>query len=158
MGCEFVPIEAEFDNKQGGEGEGDHTDGGEGVSQVAPVAGPEIEDTAGNEGKGDGIGAGHPLAVCSDLTIARSDEGGGSADHPGGGLHGGSRKTRAAGCESDPREGTNKHGDEIGAAEDAVELEVTVADSRGKIDGPDQKSKGPGECMRDQEMAVRNDL
>jgi hypothetical protein len=31
-GCEFMPIEAEFDIKQGGEGEGDYADGGEGVA------------------------------------------------------------------------------------------------------------------------------
>jgi len=93
-----------------------------------------------------------------EVAIARGDEGCGGADHPGGGLHGGSGKTRAAGCESDSREGTNKHRDDIDAAEDAMELEVTLADPRGEIDGTDQKSEDSGECMRDEEMAVGNDL
>lgn len=125
---------------------------------MAPVTRPEVEYAAGDEGKGNCIGACHPLAVHGDLAVARRDDGGGGADHPGGGLHAGSGKTGAAGCESNPREGTNKHGDDVDAAEDAMELEVTLADSRGEIDGADQKSEGSGECMRDEEMAVGNDL
>jgi hypothetical protein len=155
---ELTPVEAEVHDKQRGKSEGDDTDGGEGVAEMAPVTGPEVEHTAGDEGKGNGIGAGHPLAVLCDLAVACGDEGGGSADHPGGGLHGSSGKTRAPGCESDPREGTNKHGNDVDAAEDAMELEVTLADSRGEIDGADQKSEDSGECMRDEEMAVGNDL
>ena len=100
---ELAPVEAEVHDKQRGKSEGDDTDGGEGVAEMAPVTGPEVEHTAGDEGKGDGIGAGHPLAVLDDLAVARGDEGGGGADHPSGGLHGGPGKTRAAGCESDPR-------------------------------------------------------
>ena len=125
---------------------------------MAPVTRPEVEHAAGDKGKGNCIGARHPLAVLCDLAVARGDEGGGGADHPGGGLHGGSGKTWAAGCESDTREGTNKHGDDVDAAEDAMKLEVTLADPRGEIDGTDQQSEDSGECMRDKEMAVGNDL
>src|ERR1700733_2738255 len=125
---------------------------------MAPICGHKIEDTAGDEGKRDPIGAGHPLAMHGDLAVARGDQGGGGADHPGGGLHGGSGKTWVAGCESDAREGANKHGDDVDAAEDAMELEVTLANPRGEIDGANQKSEGSGECMRDEEMAVGNDL
>jgi len=81
--------------------------------------------------------------VLCDLAVARGDEGGGGADHPGGGLHGGSGKAREAGCESDPREGTNKHRDDVDAAEDAMELEVTLADPRGEIDRPIKRAKIP---------------
>src|ERR1700742_3903184 len=125
---------------------------------MTPVTRPEVEHPAGDEGKGNSIGARHPLAVLCDLAVARGDEGGGGTDHPGGGLHGGSRKTRAACCESDPGEGTDKHGDDVDAAEDTMELEVTLADPRGEIDGADQKSKDSGECMRDEEMTVGDDL
>ncbi len=125
---------------------------------MTPVRRPEVEHAAGDEGKGNRIGARHPLAMLHDLAVACGDEGGGGADHPGGGLHGGSRKTWAAGCKSDAREGTNKHGDDIDAAEDAMELEVTLADPRGEIDGADQQSEDSGERVRDEEMAVGNDL
>lgn len=39
-----------------------------------------------------------------------------------------------------------------------MELEVTLADSRGEIDGADQKSEDSGEGMRDEEMAVGDHL
>src|SRR5580698_10606603 len=87
---ELVPVEAEFDDKQGSECEGDYTDGGEGVAEVAPVTGPKVEHTAGDEGEGDGIGANHPLAMLDVLAVARGEKGGGGADDPRGGLHGGS--------------------------------------------------------------------
>src|ERR1700733_1176472 len=125
---------------------------------MAPVCGHKIEDTAGDEGKRARIGAGHPLAMHGDLAIARGDEGGRGADHPRRGLHGGSREARTSPGESDPGEGTNKHGDDIDAAEDAMELEVALANPRGKIDGAGEKSEDSGECMWDEEMAVGSDL
>jgi hypothetical protein len=67
------------------------------------------------------------LAVLEDLTVARSEEGGGGADDPGGGLHGGSGKARTAGGEGDPGCCTDKDGDDVDAAEDAMEFEVTLA-------------------------------
>ena len=39
-----------------------------------------------------------------------------------------------------------------------MELEVPLADPRGEIDGADQESEGSGECVRDEEMAVGDDL
>ena len=39
-----------------------------------------------------------------------------------------------------------------------MEFEVTLADPRGEIDGADQESEDSGECMRDEEMAVGDDL
>ena len=125
---------------------------------MAPVRGHEVQNAAGDEGKGDGVGASHPLAMLDDLAVARGEEGGGRADHPRCGLHGGSRQARTAPGESDACEGTNKHGDDVDPAEDAMELEVTLSDSRGEIDGADQKSEGSGECMRDEEMAIGDDL
>src|SRR5580698_9411253 len=155
---ELVPVEAEVDEKKRSQGEGNHADGCEGVAKMAPVAGPEIEHAAGNERKCDGVGTGHPLAMLCNLTVTRSDEGGGGANHPGNGLHGRSRQTWAAGCKSYPCERTDKDGYDVGKAEDAMELEMTLADSRGEIDGADQESEDSGECMRDEEMAVGNDL
>ena len=39
-----------------------------------------------------------------------------------------------------------------------MELEVTLADPRGEIDGADQESEDSGECMGDEEAAVGDDL
>ena len=54
--------------------------------------------------------------------------------------------------------GADKDGDDVDASEDAMELEVTLADPRGEIDGADQESEDSGECMGDEEMAVGDDL
>ena len=35
---------------------------------------------------------------------------------------------------------------------------MTLANPRREIDGADQKSEGSGECMRDEEMAIGDDL
>jgi len=83
---------------------------------MAPVAGPEVEHTAGDERKRDGIGAGHPLAMLDDLAVARGDKGGGGADDPGSGLHGGSREARTAAGESDPGCGADEDGDDVDAS------------------------------------------
>ena len=37
-------------------------------------------------------------------------------------------------------------------------LQVTLADPRREIDGADQQSEDSGECMRDEKMAVGDDL
>jgi len=155
---ELAPVEADVDDKQGSECEGDYTDGGQGVAKVAPVTRPEVEHTAGDEGKGDGVGANHPLAMLDDLAVARGEEGDGGANDPGGGLHGGSGEARTAGGEGDPGCSADKDGENVDAAEDAMELEVMLADPRRELDGADQKSEGSGECMRDEEMAVGDDL
>ena len=153
-----MPVEADVDDKQRGKGEGDDADGGEGVAKVAPVAGPEIEHAAGDEGKRDGVGTGHPLTMLDDLAVTRGDEGGGGADDPGGGLHGGSWQAGAAPGEGDPCEGADKDGDDVDAAEDAMEFEVTLADARGEINGADQESEDSCKRMRNEEMTVGDDL
>jgi hypothetical protein len=93
-----------------------------------------------------------------DLAVTSGDHGSGGTDHPGGRLHGGARKTRAARCESDPSERANKNGDEVDAAENAMELKVALADAGREVDGTDQKSEGSSKCMWDEEMAVGNHL
>src|ERR1700722_6795647 len=98
-GGEFAPVEGEVDNKQGSERESDDADGGEGVAKVAPVAGPGIGPRAGDENKGDRIGANHPSAMLGDLAVTRGYKGGGGADDPGGGLHRSSGHAGAAGGE-----------------------------------------------------------
>ena len=157
-GSELAPVEAEFDDKQGSEREGDYADGGEGVAKMAPVAGPQIEHAAGDEGKRDGVGTGHPLAMLDDLAVTRGDEGGGGADDPGGGLHGCSWQAGAAGGEGDPGEGSDKDGDDVNAAKDAMECKVTLAKARRELQGAGQERDGAAECMGDKEMAVGDDL
>ena len=97
---------------------------------MAPVRGHEVQNAAGDEGKGDGVGAGHPLAMLDDLAVARGEEGGGGADHPRRGLHGGSGEARTSPGESDPSERPDKNGNHVDAAENAMEREMTLANPR----------------------------
>ena len=155
---ELAPVEAEVDDKQGSERKRDDADCGQGVAKVAPVSGPEIEHAARDEGKRDGIGASHPMAMLNELTITRGDHGGAGADDPGGGLQGGSWQARAAGGESDPGEGTDKYGDDIDAAEDAMEFQVAQAKTRRELYRTGQESDYAGERMGYEEKAVGDDL
>lgn len=82
-----MPVQTEVDYKDGSQCEGDDADCGQDVAEMAPVGGHKIEHAAGDEGKRDRIGTGHPLAMLDDLAIARGEESGGGADHPGRGLH-----------------------------------------------------------------------
>ncbi len=153
-----MPVETEVDEKQRSQGEGDDADGGEAVAKMAPIAGPEIEHAAGDEGKRDRVGTGHPLPMLDDLAIACSDEGGGGAGDPGCGLHRGSRQSGAAGGEGDAGEGADKDGDDVDAAENAMEFQMTLAKARRELHRPDQQSDDAAECVRDKEMAVGDDL
>jgi hypothetical protein len=91
-------------------------------------------------------------------TITRSDQGGGGADDPGGGLHGGSWQAGATPSEGNSGEGTGKDADNVDAAEDAMEFQVTVANARRELYGTRQESDNTGQCMGDEEMAVGDDL
>jgi hypothetical protein len=51
--------------------------------------------------------------MLGDLAVARGDDGGGGADHPGGALHRSPWQARAAGGKGDPGQGTDKDGDEV---------------------------------------------
>jgi len=139
-GGEFAPVEAEFDDKQGSEREDDEADGGEAVAKMAPVEGPEIQHAAGDEGKRDCIGANHPLAMPGDLAVTRGDQGGGGADDPGGGLYAGSRHAGTAGGEGDPGQGADKDGNNVDAAENAMEFQVTQAKARRELHRAGQES------------------
>src|ERR1700691_4189203 len=112
---------------------------------MTPVRGHEVQNAAGDEGKGDGVGTDHPLAMLDDLAVARGEEGGGGADHPRRGLHGGSGEARTSPGESDPSERTDKNGNHVDAAENAMEREMTLADPRGEIDGANQESEDSSE-------------
>ena len=129
-----------------------------GVAKMAPVERPGIEHAAGDEGKRDCIRANHPSAMPGDLPVTRSDEGGGRADDPGPGLHGGSWHAGAAGGEGEPGRGADKDGDDVDAAEDAVELQVTPAKTQRELHRAGQESDNAAECMGDEEMAVGDDL
>ena len=93
-----------------------------------------------------------------DLAVTRGDEGGGGADDPGGGLHGGSWHAGAAGGEGDPGQGTDKDGDDVDAAEDAMEFQVTLAKARRELHRAGQESDDAAECMGDEETAVGDNL
>ena len=96
--------------------------------------------------------------MLDDLPVTRGDEGGGGADDPGRGLPAGSGEARTAVGEGDSGCGADEDGEDVDAAEDAMELEVTLADPRGEIDGADQESEDSGESVRDEEAAVGDDL
>ena len=125
---------------------------------MAPVRGHEVQNPAGDEGKSDGVRSGHPLAMLDDLAVARSEEGGGGADHPSSSLHGGSRQTGTTPRKSDPRERADKDGNHVDATQNAMELEIPVADPRGEIDGPNQEREDSSQRMGDEEAAVGDDL
>ena len=107
---------------------------------MAPVARPKIEYAAGDEGERDSIGAHHPLAMLDDLTITGSDQGGGGADDPGGGLDGGSWQSGTPPSESDSSEGTGEDAGDIDAAEYAMEFQVTMSKARTELNGTSQES------------------
>ena len=157
-GGELAPVEAEVDDEQRGEGEGDDAHGREAVAEVAPVTGPEVEHTAGDEGKGDGVGTGHPLAVLDDLAVTRGDEGGGGADNPGCGLSAGSGEAGTAVGEGDSGRGAHKDRDNVDTPKNTMEFQITLADPRREIDGADQESEDSGERVGDEEAAVGDDL
>jgi hypothetical protein len=98
------------------------------------------------------------LAVLGDLPIAGGQKGSARADNPGGGLPTGSGEARTAAGEGNPRSGPDKDGQYVDAAENAMELEVTLADPRGEIDGADQQSEDSGKRMWDQESAIGDHL
>jgi hypothetical protein len=96
--------------------------------------------------------------MLDDVEITYSDESGGSTDDPGCRLPTGSREARTAGGEGDSGCGANKDGDDVEPSEDAMKLVVPQADPRREIDGADQESEDSGKCMRDEEMAVGDNL
>jgi hypothetical protein len=141
---ELAPVEAEVDDKQRGKREGDDADGGgKNVAEMAPVRGPEVEHAAGDEGKGDGVGAAihwrcwmiWRLRAVMKAAVVQTIQAAACMEVPG-------RPGRPAG-ESDPREGTDKDGDDVDAAEDAMEFEVTLADREEKLMGPIKRAKIP---------------
>ncbi|HTW45030.1 MAG TPA: hypothetical protein VMD58_05750 [Acidobacteriaceae bacterium] len=157
-GGKLAPVQAEVHNQQRGKREGDDADSGEGVAEVAPVAGPEVEHAAGDEGECYGVGAGHPLAVLDYLPVARGEEGSRRADDPGGSLHGGSGQAWTTVGKGNPGGSADKDTDDIDTSENAMKLEVTLAKSRRELDGATQEGDRAAECMRDQKMPVRDDL
>ena len=129
-----MPVKAEVDQKYGSQSEGYNANGGQHVAEMAPVSRHEVQNATGDKGEGNGVGACHPLAMHSNLPVARCNQGGRGADHPGGGLHGGSREAGAAGRQGDPRKRADKDADDIDAAEDSMELQVTLSKSRRELD------------------------
>src|SRR5581483_5705625 len=100
---------------------------------MTPVARPQIQHAAGDEGERDRVGTGHPLAMLHDLAIAGGDDGSRGADHPGSRLHRGSWQSGASGGKSDPGEGANKDRDDIEAAKHSMELQVSLANARREL-------------------------
>jgi len=155
---EFVPVEAEVDQNDGGQGEGDDANRRQYVAKMAPVGGHKVEYTAGDKGKRDRIGAGHPLAVHGDLSVTRGDHGSGSADDPCSALHGGPRQPGTSGGKGDPGKGADDDGDEVHTARDAMELQVTLPKARRELQRAGQQSEGSAERVGDEESAVGYDL
>jgi len=153
-----MPVQAQVHDKQRCKSEGDDTDGGEGVAEVAPVTGPEVEYTAGDKREGDSVGTHHPLTVLDDMAVTRGDEGGGGADNPGCGLSAGSGEAGTAVGEGDSGRGAHKDRDNVDTPKNTMEFQITLADPRREIDGADQESEDSGERVGDEEAAVGDDL
>ena len=155
---EFVPVEPEVDQNDGGQGEGDDANRRQYVAKMAPVGGHKVEYTARDKDKRDRIGAGHPLAVHGDLSVTRGDHGSASADDPCSALHGGPRQPGTSGGKGDPGKGADDDGNEVHAAYDAMELQVTLPKARRELQRAGQQSEGSAERVRDEESAVGYDL
>src|SRR5271166_2176259 len=155
---EFLPVEPEVDQNDGGQSEGDDANRRQYVAKMAPVGGHKVEYTGGDKGKRDRIGAGHPLAVYGDLSVTRGDHGSASADDPCSALHGGPRQPGTSGGKGDPGKGADEDGDEVRAAYKAMELQVTLPKARRELQRAGQQSEGSAERVRHEETAVGYDL
>src|SRR5580658_1783774 len=100
---------------------------------MAPVGRHKVEDTGGDKGKGDRVGAGHPLTVDGDLSVTRGDHGSGSADDPCSALHRSPREPGTSGGKGDPGKRADDDRDEVHAAYDAMELLVTLPKARREL-------------------------
>src|SRR5271168_2680486 len=155
---EFVPVESEVDQNDGGQGEGDDANRRQYVAKMAPVGGHKVEHTARDKDKRDRIGAGHPLAVDGDLSVTRGDHCSGSADDPCSALHGRPRQPGTSVGKGDSRKGADDDGNEVHAAYDAMELQVTLPKARRELQRAGQQSEGSTDRVRDEESAVGYDL
>ncbi|HZL69924.1 MAG TPA: hypothetical protein VFC29_21640, partial [Candidatus Limnocylindrales bacterium] len=70
----------------------------------------------------------------------------------------GSWQAGAAGGEGYPGQGADKDADDVDAAEDAMEFQVTLAKPRRELNRAGQESDDAAERMGDEEMAVGDDL
>src|ERR1700722_12607252 len=156
--CEFVPVEPEVDQNDGGQSEGDDANPRQYVAKMAPVGGHKVEYAGGDKGKRDRIGAGHPLAVHGDLSVTRGDHGSRCADDPCSALRGGPRQPGTSGGKGDPGKGADEDADEVHAAYEAMELQVTLPKARRELQRAGQQSEGSEERVRDEESAVGYDL
>src|SRR5271156_5731381 len=156
--CEFVPVEPEVDQNDGGQGEGDDANRRQYVAKMAPVGWHKIEHTTGDKGKGDRIGAGHPLAVHDDPSVTRGYHCSTGADDPCSTLHGGPRQPGTSGGEGDPGKGADDDADEVRAAHEAMELHVTLPKARRELQRAGQQSEGSAERVRDEQSAAGYDL
>src|SRR5215469_15983220 len=93
--------------------------------------GPEVEQAVNDEGEGDGVGADHPLAVHGDVAIARSEEGRECAENPERDLDEDPGKVAGARAELDDEAERcgGEDGEDIDAAEDAVEFEMAGSEA-----------------------------
>jgi hypothetical protein len=89
-----------------------------------------------------------------DLAVTRRYNGGGGTDDPGGGLHGSSWQVGAAGGEGNPGHSADKNGDNIGAAEDAMEFQMTQTKARRELQRAGEESDDAAECMRNEQLAI----
>src|SRR5271156_1895012 len=155
---EFVPVESEVDQNDGGQGEGDDANRRQYVAKMAPVGWHKIEHTTGDKDKGDRIGAGHPLAVHDDPSVTRGYHCSTGADDPCSTLHGGPRQPGTSGGEGDPGKGADDDADEVRAAHEALELHVTLPKARRELQRAGQQSEGSAERVRDEQSAAGYDL
>ena len=121
---------------------------------MAPITGPEVERTAGDKGKCDGVGTDHPLAVLGDLAIAGGEEGGEGAEDPGAGLDVGSDFEVAARGEDEGDARGDEDGEDVHAAEDAMELQMLAAEAGGELERAAEQGEGSAESVGEEEEAV----
>src|SRR6185437_7149236 len=119
---------------------------------------PEIEKSIDDEGEGEGVGANHPLAVHGDLAVARGDEGDGGAEDPERDLNEDAEEVLAAELDEEGAGGGEEDGEDVGAAEDAVQLQMTGAESRGELQRADDEGERGCGGVWDEQGAVVDEL
>src|SRR5215472_1495737 len=93
--------------------------------------GPEVEQAVDDESEGDGVGADHPLAVHGDVAVARGEKGCERAEDPERDLDEDAGEVAGARVELDDEAERcgGEDGEDIDAAEDAMELQVAGSEA-----------------------------
>ncbi len=154
---EFAPVEAQVREQDGPERRRDNEDHVRRIRKI-PVGRPDAQDAQRDEGERDCVGTNHPLAMLGDVAIARCKEGGEGTDDPGTDLHDGASKERAPGADYYGQNRGGNNAEDVEATKNAVKGNVSPAQARGKLEWATEQSEGAEESVREEQVAVGDQL